>query len=520
MMRKILIVLSIISFAFFFSSCSSKKGSVITSAMLEQNITSIETKTPKNEVLVSDLSEYWSVNTFYLNNGLIIVVDTTGKRGVWSLFTQELICPLSSDMIYNIISAGAATYVKTTNADNEVTVYDVFGQVVLPTGLYVDVNIDIEVEWEEETPKYYEIVDYSYFDEGNFVIENKIFSIDIETKTRSEIENPEKRIKFFEKTPLSKYGLDGYYLKSVDSNLYIYNSMDKLINHIYLDDPDIMMILDGKLFVQKAYRVEDLSDEYTYLNLGSKYFLKTYTVDLTTGKEKELNVDYLINNLDPILDSNGDIKYGKANVRPIVAKNLSSSSKNILINSKGEILTELVFDICSLRKLSDTTYYDPASKYIINEKLEPQYTFAGTPSYVDSENIFILQKNKFGILDATGKVLIPFEYFSIMDVFLDGKTIATDADFKKCILDINNKSKVVFEEEIYFVSRGLIYTETFNENNSKYEIRFLDYNKSMKESFEYSGNYSTEFKSFANIYGSYLYAVFDSYYVLVETTLK
>lgn len=288
MMRKILIVLSIISFAFFFSSCSSKKGSVITSAMLEQNITSIETKTPKNEVLVSDLSEYWSVNTFYLNNGLIIVEDTTGKRGVWSLFTQELICPLSSDMIYNIISAGAATYVKTTNADNEVTVYDVFGQVVLPTGLYVDVNIDIEVEWEEETPKYYEIVDYSYFDEGNFVIENKIFSIDIETKTRSEIENPEKRIKFFEKTPLSKYGLDGYYLKSVDSNLYIYNSMDKLINHIYLDDPDIMMILDGKLFVQKAYRVEDLSDEYTYLNLGSKYFLKTYTVDLTTGKEKRI----------------------------------------------------------------------------------------------------------------------------------------------------------------------------------------------------------------------------------------
>ena len=58
---------------------------------------------------------------------------------------------------------------------------------------------------------------------------------------------------------------------------------------------------------------------------GKKYHLSTYTIDLLTGKRKNLKVDYLIHDLETFLNEEGVGVYGYGEISRIGADNLLGS---------------------------------------------------------------------------------------------------------------------------------------------------------------------------------------------------
>lgn len=518
-MRKHFIII-IIVLLFALAACSSRKKFEMTSELLSQNLGDYEDKRPRNAVFVSDLSDYEYVNTSDLSLGLLIVQDEDLNEGVWSLFIQDFISPPDSDTSFRMINAFQAHYVELTDEDGLITVYDVFGKVVLPKGPYSNVDIEIETRIEDGEEKCYEIVSYyRETEDGSYVYETKKFLLNTDLKSRTEAEDEEEGgVLLPDESDLAVFGLEDYRIKGFGTHLSVYKG-DELAYHLQLDNPDAVLVADGKLLVQKSHLLDNLSEEYSYLSGGNKYYLETYMVDLRSGKEKNLKLDYVINSVTPFYDAEGVYKYGYATISEIIERNRSLSPKMVLIGANGKILTEFGFNILALKKLSPTRFYNPISSYVYNEKLLPEFGFKSMPYFIESETAFLVSDDKYGVVGADGEILVSFKYDYIYNSFLDGKTLARDEELKYCVIGLDG-SKRIIDETVSLISRGLILNVIEIEEYSLYEYRILDYNLTRKATIEASFFNANPFRSTSNVYGNYFYASFDSTYVLIDRTAE
>ena len=267
-MRKHFIII-IIVLLFALAACSSRKKFEMTSELLSQNLGDYEDKRPRNAVFVSDLSDYEYVNTSYLSLGLLIVRDED---------LNEVVCSR-----FRMINAFQAHYVELTDEDGLITVYDVFGKVVLPKGPYSNVDIEIETRIEDGEEKCYEIVSYyRETEDGSYVYETKKFLLNTDLKSRTEAEDEEEGgVLLPDESDLAVFGLEDYRIKGFGT---IFPSTRAMNWHItQLDNPDAVLVADGNCWVRAICSITRRRN--IHLSGGNKYYLETYTVDLRRERE-------------------------------------------------------------------------------------------------------------------------------------------------------------------------------------------------------------------------------------------
>lgn len=517
MNKRVIILLLILASSMFLTACD-PTFEQFSSEMIDKNLDFVEGEeeygTPA--IVVNDLRDYDIIDTNYLNKGLLFVKEldfNTGyvNTGVWNVFKSKLLFPIEEDVTCSFINTlYLGGYIVTTSADEKKTLYDINGNVILPKDDYDMIYVNTSRVLKENEDKYakpiydyFEMVEYRMKD-SNETLQKK-YKVDIINKTRVEDTNSTYTKYFPYKKDLKEYGLDGYYAIGIEPTLYIYNSKDELVNQVTIvDGRDYGVGLDGKLIIQKSYITDKESKDYDITMYGEKYILVSKSIDLLTGKVKELDLDYVITEAEPYLDKDGYAKYAVATIRKINEKHPVDSQMNVLIDSNGKIVSELggIYPK-ELIKLEDNFYYYPRSKYFFNEKLEPLFALKGEPYFYKEESKIILSENgKYGAIDYQGNIVIPFDYSFISPYFSKNKTYAVYNDMKKYIIDFNGYRSSLPDNST-MVLPGLIYTYTYDSLLSKADGKFMSYDGTVLTTVNYISNGSnTYFQIIDNTYES------------------
>ncbi len=520
-MKKISLIFTIIFVFIFVVACNKDDEKTtekvnplnISKEMLFNNIYEAETDEIHGAVPtlinIGDLT----ISSHRPDRGLLIVSDDDNKVGVWSIIENKLIVPLRENYHVEIQQDSIfGVYIYFRNlADNQFAVYDIFGNEVLKEDdyNYVDVYGSKE-EINEDEYVYYEHVES--LTQGDFEAglqpEHNIYKVNPGTKQKELVTLGYKHGDIYEneiyKLDLADYGLPGYYF-SFMSSLNVYNEeTDKLVQKINLPDfEDIEgTILNGHMIYQKVYELDQFAENYSFIKQGKKYLLYTKTINLLTGEEKLLNVDYQIEDIYSFKDQSGIIKYAMANIYKIESKLLITNPiYDVVINHKGQIIADVSgINIDSLRKLDEDHIIDDSILY--DGDLTPIVMLPDIYSVVPSEKIIIFSEDgKYGAIDYNGRVVIPFNYSIIFNQFYQGKTLAM-VNSRYVIVDLDNNSTFI-EGSSDLLDNNLIYTYNINRNeNNFYDAKLINYNNETLHSFELT-DWNKNKYTIGNVYGDY-----------------
>ena len=522
------------------------KDEVIENNVIEE---AEEQKSPVNNIVLTNASKY-------VTNGPAtrdyVFINVAGQNvGAMSLYNGKMIVPINNNYYLSNLSASyyyeyiPSNYIMAENKnDGLITLYDAYGHLVLSGRKYVDINISMTKEEEKDSDdkviaKYViENVTYQYYDElGAIISGSKKIRTNIETRVREDdyqgnTNDYEKNIGT--KMDLDKFGLKGYYAIRSNSNLYVYNSDDELVNRLIIDSysnffgSSAIYGANGKLIIQKAYLRDFFAEEYDIIIDAMKYKFSSKTVDILTGEEKEIDLDYIITGLETFYDENNKPSYGLAKIRKIEEENVNTFESNVILSDDLEIIYELGdVDISSFKKLKDGMYYDTSTRRIFNSKLEPVLKLNSNDTILFKEELIIAYNNKYnryGIIDYSGNIVVPFEYNSIDPIFIDGKVYAKDLNNKGKI--INTKGEVTdLPKDTYYISAGLLLVTEIDNTETFSQGKIIDYSLNAITSFEFL-SYSSPYPfQFSNMYGNHfvLQILKDSGkcdYILIDASLK
>lgn len=510
-MRKSGIILCLFISLFLFSCNRFSSEFKITKEFIDANLdfeTKSEITLPK--VKLSDLKDYEIANNQYISKGVVLVRDSENRLSAWNFFEQKFLFPFEDYFSITIQDDPyLGCYFKVMQQDSMYTIYDINGNVVLPTGKYEQASLTTNrVSKFDDYDNfigniYYETVTYKFYD-NNEVFKKK-YKINIEAKTRELLDSDTNK---FDKTLRNKVnlkivGLDNYYCIFVEPVLYVYNSKDELVNRINMLDSYNGIIFNGKIIVQNIYVTHDTNQEYDVIFNNQKCILETKSIDILTGREKLLQLDYVIKNGLALLDASGNSTLGYASINKIIGKVPQATTTNVIIDSNGKILYDLgTINLTELQKLADDTYYSPTKKYLFNENLEPIFALRSTPSFVQGDSMIIIKDdNYFGAIDYKGNILIPFEYQFIATEFYKGKTFATHMDGKKYIIDANDFKKTL-PDNASILSPGVYAYYKVDLLNGKTETVISSFTDEVLLEVEYFDTNPLAFQSVGSIYAN------------------
>lgn len=543
-MRKSFIILLLVFFVLMLSACSSDDGKdyVFTNEVVSKNLPESEPSKIKDTTIyqISFPITYTVDKTYFNNAGLLIVQDDVNRKSCWSIIKNDYLFPFTENIAITVLtvgfSASKAHYIKTTTNEDIVTVYDCFGNVVVSPDKYVQVEItggekSLYLNNDDKVSNVYvetiKTLKQSDFDDGITFPSTTQYIINTENGSRQALTIPTSGFfldPFGNKLDLKDFGLDGYFGKLFKSYLYILDSDDNVVNMINLNGVYPYGIISGNLIYQKLYEVDLESNDFTYLHDGKKYLLSSYSLDLKTGKQKQLELEYLIENFSIFKDENDEYKYGYVKVKQIENKNLLEDECYCLINVNGKIVADSgPFNLLRLRKLGNNHFYDPELGYILNDKFEPLYYIGYSINFSPNKNLIILKKdNYYGAINYDGEIVIPFEYTYLEADFYFGNVLGTNIDGKLYL--VSETYKKYIGSKLYTITPGLLFRSEYNSEKELYEVIISDYNSVAKANIETSIAVSHTFAQFTNIYGTYLTKEFPNdegnIYVSIDVSYK
>lgn len=334
------------------------------------------------------------------------------------------------------------------------TVYDLFGNVVLPTELYDNYSITISDDELVKANK----TQYVYT-----ACETILYSIDgkIETCTNKlEIYLSDSSIDTYEelskitRTKVDSYyantsgslfsygsyldlsycGLEGYSMYTSSSNKDIYNKKNELVATINPYDGLSLPrygLMDGYMIVQMACELPADAEDFDYYQDDQKIDLITYCINLKNGKRKELEkFEYVLGEIVEITYDNATKKESHNEVyvlyssisSKIVDKHLVSDPTHLYFNAKGKILANSsVYGFSFIRRLDETHYlaYDNIVNgyWLLNEKVE-KISFLGRNEFeinTEAKAISIETLTPYcTLIDYDGKIISSGTYTSFI----------------------------------------------------------------------------------------------------------
>lgn len=487
-MKRIVLLLSSFFILTLMVACT--KTMRITPDMLYNNVRHLVEDQVGTNVKLLEVKDY-NVDQFRLDIGLLILRNDD-TMGVWSLIEEKFIVPMQKDVVISIVKDdvfGAYIYVDTL--DGYTTVYNILGSIIVDTDRYQHLKV-YGIKEEDET---YEYIEYRKLSNGDNN-ETKKLMYRINGKTKERIQVPVSigyqqgelydNIEYSEYIDLKDYGLKNYYAYKLGKVLYIYNrKTNSLKNIIKLPNHDKYVLMNGKLFYQDSYLLDSFSDEYDYIYIGGKNKLFTTVVDLLTGKEKQLKVDYVIDSIFEFKDEDNQVKFAFGTINKIKSKILITDVPiNVIINSEGKILKEIPnVHIKGLTALNKEYYI--SNGVIYTSTLDKLTELPKPYEIVPREELIVFAHNgNYGAINYDREVVIPFEYKLLnAESFFNGKVIGKTQNNKTVIIDINGSTYTIEDKE-QLLEPGLLYSYQYNFNKNTYAVKIMNYNQENIASFE------------------------------------
>ena len=262
-----------------------------------------------------------------------------------------------------------------------------------------------------------------------------------------------------------------------NDSAYVKDLNGKLVSSFAINKPTKYYVLDDTLFYQTTKTVT-INDDYTYKNGNYFYALKTYTVDLLTGKTTELkNYKYLLSNTKSVKGYNekDDRTYTAgiyAKLTKIENKKLDLENTTAMVDKKGKILSSKLGEKGStLRYFDDKTYvlYDESYTSFISNNGSVKATYiSDSVEYINFYNkqIFISDDNGLGyFVDSNLKIAgeptaIPYE---IVHTFKNGNILLRHYN-ELFLASINNGEINVIEKYDDFKEDIQLYPDLINDS--------------------------------------------------------
>lgn len=209
----------------------------------------------------------------------------------------------------------------------------------------------------------------------------------------------------------------------------------------------LLFFNNGTILQQRAYKVFDLvddatSEDFDYSVNDARYKLETTKYNLLDKSKggKVIDFPYKLSDQAIILNAEGETAYIQVTVQQILEDKTLDSARIYLMKENLSFANELTYSVSNFMKTKEGFLLNGSSAdyiYDANLNLLTVLTSTASDNYVEELDAFVLQENGlYGIVDATGKVVIPFEYTNISTTrVVDGKVYATYKDGTFGILD-------------------------------------------------------------------------------------
>lgn len=354
----------------------------------------------------------------YSRYGLLVLKNRLGYIGFYSLpYQKYLIEPQNQNELidYEIhTDLNLGYFININSRSTGSTLYDSLGNSIQNS--YYDVEFNYTREVNDEIYLSITINDidshYKYNSSNKLESVNSIPAYSVtppantdETFEYGDYYAPEDKI------DLTEYGVKDRYLTNTNNVYTILNKNNIALKsfNIPYNAKDVFLI--GNNLIYQTYTVDSLNEEIASTNLE-----KTYAIDLQTFKIKELDLPYIILNIETIKDEEELYTYGIAYVIKKVNKEFEISPTIALINENGKILEDLTkyTNPKSFIKINNN-YYNEDTKIIYDSKLkEISHLENINPIHYEEAQLFVGKENgKYGAVDYNGKVVIPFVYDSL-----------------------------------------------------------------------------------------------------------
>lgn len=521
--KKIFSFLTLVFIVFTMIACNGIVGSKfkLSEALIDANIPEYSYVGFQGGIVSVDTSGYSNSELFA--DGLLLVENEDQEQSILSLFTGKLLFPFEKDLV---LRSDLDTIIK-QDKNGTVEVFDFFGNVLIPKGEYENFNTSstrqIKYDISGELTEFYYIVTVTYNKAGGEIVERN-YKIDYLTKEFEELDSHNNLIEEVKKENLAVYGLQDYYGYKINNELYIFDRKDNLVNKINLSLYENYVITDGKLIYQIINIVDNNAKDYTFIDSNNKYEVVSKQIDLLTGKEKELKLDYIFYPTETLKNENGETVYALARVSKIKDKTLKEVSMSVLIDANGNILEEVpIYSFKNLYKINDK-YFNLENRRFYDNKFIP-ISYLMYSDFIPSENWFVYRKDfNYGIVDSEYNEIVSFKYLDFGPEFVNDRLYAVDQAGNTYLIN-RDGSRVLVADNSYeseLVYNGLILLKKFDESINKYIFKYVDFNLNPKFAFTISDPYNFTISNVSTLYGFYLIYTFEdngvNTYVLIDMT--
>ena len=250
---------------------------------------------------------------------------------------------------------------------------------------------------------------------------------------------------YAEKVDLSVFEPDNeqakkYYVK-IDKSYYVYNNSDDSLFYTYTVDDNAgntSFAVGGKVYVQRSVAVASDSNDYTYAQLNimtEKFRLDTFVIDLIRGEVKTTRTNKVYTNVEILKDKDGNERFAVVEYTEINADRTLGAKKKMVLAADGKYHEDVTGKTAGgLLKLNNGNFYDSTNNVLYDSNFKQLAKTNNLTWQADKELFYNNETNKFGIVDATGKVKMPFKYTrndegilnTVYVVKKDGKYVAYD----------------------------------------------------------------------------------------------
>jgi hypothetical protein len=442
MERKINFGILLLASALALVGCQTSNGtSQLTATNAQFNL--LDNRESKKSVSIGKVSlpaNYNVVSTpaEALSQGWVMVGESGGTTfGVYSLLFDRLIVPLSYEAITAYQTAAGGTYIQATrNSGKNFDLYDYRGYEVA-SDLDPSLTFALSAEVAEDAWSNKKYLRESYTN-GETIVRS-VGADGSRNSIESLIAKPAAGDTLMistggEKTDMKLFGLEGYYgietQNASDNRLFfsIYKNYDNtLVSSFQIPNVPASLMFGKTLIYQSDTLVADDATDYTYatyardagssINTGKvvKYLLKTYAIELLTGKQKELDVSYKITAGSYFRDDSGIANAGLVECYDVANKRIVTEyPKTYIIGVDGAINYDATSDPAyGSLILSDSRYFNPNTYQLLNESFTPIASFGALPNqinYGDQCLSLRYQNANYGLVDFDGKVVFGFDY--------------------------------------------------------------------------------------------------------------
>ena len=477
------------------------------------------------------------VDESFLNQyGILLVTTGPSEVGLYSMiYNKWFINPFNvNDYTLSIEKNKYTNFLIKINKNNNYSCYDSFGNEIYKNSKFPrEVTYDIVKRGNKEQI-------YCYHSDDNYIptITKLYYSDDGKINKRIEflddenVKNKDDEIYLKLKKIINDYEYEGNTFFLSNKLLTSYNKKGKIISSYKISNGIDNFYIAGKSLIYQT--IEEISEDtkkFTYYDIDSKdkkYLLKSYKLDLLSGKKKEIELDYKIfdwvkkeNKLGTPLfetkdsletpvfynDKRGRARYSLINANFINEDKNLSNKVELLVDETGDIVLNATnFAADRFIKLKNGNYYNLDNKIIYDKSLNiivslKEYT---TIDYYSGLGFVTNKNDKFGLLSDDGKTLLENKYNFLGKHVYNRNIFAIKEDGNAYKVNIDTKKEEFLVESAYysFYFNGLY---GFKNDEASYykDLNGFNYEIVDKNHYiYYGGTYSSD-------YGKYRFYLVD-----------